>query len=104
VTALAARASLLKNRHALLAAQNQVSDLNAELDDALGLPLDTELDLADVEDLAAAALAREDYLRLALEQNPELRAAKETESKARSAVLAARFEYIPDIGAFARYT
>jgi len=54
VTALAARASLLKNRHALLAAQNQVSDLNAELDDALGLPLDTELDLADVEDLAAA--------------------------------------------------
>ena len=48
VSAIGARASLLKGRQSLLAAENQVSDLNAEMDDLLGLPLDTELELADV--------------------------------------------------------
>jgi len=104
VTVLGARASLLKTRQSLLAAQNQVSDLNAELDNVLGLPLDTDLDLAEVPESTAAPLSREDYLKAALDQNPELRAAKATEAKASSAVLAARWEYIPNIGAYARHT
>ena len=104
VTVLGARASLLKSRQSLLAAQNQVSDLNAEMDDLLGLPLDTELELADVGDPPTERLTQEQYLAAALDHNPELQAAKETASKARSGLAAARDEYIPNIGAFARET
>jgi multidrug efflux pump subunit AcrB/outer membrane protein TolC len=104
VASLGGRASLLKNRQALLAAENQVSDLNEEMDDLLGLPLDTELELVDAGMPAGERLTSEQYLKLALDRNPELQAAKETVSKARSAVLAARYEYIPNIGAFARET
>jgi outer membrane protein TolC len=104
VTVLGARASLLKSRQLLLTVQNQVSDLNAEMDDLLGLPLDTELDLADIGDPPTERLTQEQYLAAALDHNPELQAAKETVSKARSGLAAARDEYIPNIGAFARET
>jgi outer membrane protein TolC/preprotein translocase subunit SecF len=104
VTAIGARASLLKSRQSLLAAENQVSDLNAEMDDLLGLPLDTELKLAEVSASSGERPTREQYLAAALNHNPELQAAKETVSKARSALMAAHFEYIPNVGAFARET
>jgi len=104
VTAIGGRASLLKSRQSLLAAENQVADLNTEMDDLLGLPLDTELELADVGMSTDEPLTRQQYLAAALDRNPELQAAKETVSKARSALLAAQYEYIPNIGAFARET
>ena len=104
VLSLGARASQLKSRQSLLAAQNQVADLNAEMDNVLGLPLDTELDPADAAGPGAAPLTRDDYLKSALERNPELQAARETEAKASAGVLAARLEYIPNIGAYARHT
>ena len=104
VAVIGARASLLKSRQSLLAAENQVSDLNAEMDDLLGLPLDTELDLAEIGAPPGDRLTYEQYLASALNRNPELQAAKETVSKARSALLAAQYEYIPNIGAFGRET
>jgi len=76
----------------------------AALNDALGLPLDTELELADVGTSPTDHLTREQYLAAALNHNPELQAAKETLSKARSGLMAARYEYIPNVGAFARET
>jgi multidrug efflux pump subunit AcrB len=104
VAVIGGRASLLKSRQSLLAAENLVSDLNAEMDDLLGLPLDTELELADSGTSPTERLTRDQYLAAALHHNPELQAAKETVSKARSALLAARYEYIPNVGAFARET
>jgi len=104
VVVIGARASLLKTRQSLLATENLVSDLNAEMDDLLGLPLDTELELADVSSSPAERLTREQYLTAALNHNPELQAARETVSKARSGLAAARYEYIPNVGAFARDT
>ena len=104
VTVIGARASLLKCRQSLLAGENQVSDLNTEMDDLLGLPLDTELELAEVSTSQGERLTREQYLTAALDRNPELQAAKGTVSKARSALTAAQYEYIPNIGAFARET
>ncbi len=104
VAVIGARASLLKTRQSLLATENLVSDLNAEMDDLLGLPLDTELELADVSSPPAECLTREQCLTAALNHNPVLQAAKETVSKARSGLAAARYEYIPDVGAFARNT
>jgi multidrug efflux pump subunit AcrB/outer membrane protein TolC len=104
VAALGARASLLRSKQALLAAENQVSDLTAELDDLLGLPPDVELELADVNTRPSERLSREQYLSAALAGNPEVQAARETVIKARSAVAASRYEYIPNVGAFARQT
>jgi multidrug efflux pump subunit AcrB len=104
VAAIGAHASLLHSKQALLAAENQVSDLTAEMDEALGLPLDMELDLADVEISSDGKLSRQQYLDAALAQNPEVQAARQTVAKARSGLRAARYEYLPDIGAFARHT
>jgi multidrug efflux pump subunit AcrB len=104
VVAIGARASLLRSKQALLAAENHVSDLTAEMDNALGLPLDMELDLADVNPSPNTGLSRQQYLDEALAQNPEVQAARETVAKARNGLRAARYEYIPDIGAFARHT
>jgi len=104
VATIGGRASLLKCRQSLLAAENQVSDLNEEMDDLLGLPLDTELELEEVSASPGEHPTREQYLAAAAKGNPELQAAKETVSKARSALLAAQYEYIPNIGAFARET
>jgi outer membrane protein TolC len=104
VVVIGARASLLRSKQALLAAENQVSDLTAEMDNALGLPLDMELDLADVNPSPNTGLSRQQYLDEALAQNPEVQAARETVAKARNGLRAARYEYIPDIGAFARHT
>jgi multidrug efflux pump subunit AcrB len=104
VAEMGAHASLLRSRQALLTAENQASDLTADMDNALGLPLDTELDLAGVDISTEAALSRQQYLDAALAESPEVQAAKETAAKARSGVRAAHYEYIPDIGAFARHT
>jgi outer membrane protein TolC len=104
VAAIGARAGVLRSKQALLAAENQVADLTAEMDNALGLPLDMELDLAGVDISPDTRLSRQQYLDAALAENPEVQAAKETAAKARSGLLAARYEYIPDIGAFARHT
>lgn len=104
VATLGARAGLLRSRQALLAAENQASDLNTEFASLLDLPLDTDLDLADVTSAPRERLSRERYLSAALASNPEVRAAKETVSKARAGVAAARYEYIPNVGVFARQT
>jgi len=104
VTVIGARASLLKSRQALLAAENQISDLNDEMDDLLGLPLDTELELADVSTSPDEYLTRDQYLTAALNRNPELQAARDTVAKAHSALSAAQYDYIPNVGAFARET
>ena len=104
VAAIGAHAGLLRSQQALLAAENQASDLTAEMDDALGLPLDMELDVADVDISPDAKLSRRQYLDAALAQSPEVQAAKETVAKARSGLRAAHYESIPDIGAFARHT
>jgi multidrug efflux pump subunit AcrB/outer membrane protein TolC len=104
VAVTGSRVNLLQNRQSLLAAENQISDLTSELDDLLGLPPDTQLELSDVDILDMPAQSRSQYLNDALSMNPELQAAKETVVKTRHAVAAARDEYIPDITLFARHT
>jgi outer membrane protein TolC len=102
VTVIGARAALLKSQQELLAAENQVSDLNAEMDAVLGLSQDTDLHLEDVDAAQGDRPPVEEYLRAALDHNAELRSAKEAAAKARSALSAARLEYVPDVGVFAR--
>ncbi|MFZ5584547.1 MAG: efflux RND transporter permease subunit [Thermodesulfobacteriota bacterium] len=98
-----ARTAVLQNRQSLIAAEIQVADLTSELNNLLGLPLDTDLALSDPGLPQTAIQAREHYLQTALARNPELEAAKATVEKAKGGVKAAYDEYIPDVSLFATY-
>ena len=95
VAVIGSNAVLLQNRHALLSAEIQIADLNVELTDLLGLPLDTEIDPVDPSQPEPTADTLEKYVQGALEKNPEIKAARENVSKAQSAVKAAQWQYVP---------
>jgi outer membrane protein TolC/preprotein translocase subunit SecF len=103
VAAISSNAVLLQNKHSLLSAEIQIADFNSELDDLLGLPLDTIIDPVDPPPPEFTANPREKYVREALERNAEIKAAQESVNKAQSGVKAAQLEYVPDISTFARY-
>jgi multidrug efflux pump subunit AcrB/outer membrane protein TolC len=98
-----AKTTVLKNRQSLLATNIQIADFNSELNNLLGLPLDTVLELADPGPPEGAVETREDYLQAALSRNPELEAAKASVDKAHGGVKAAKDEYIPDVSVYASY-
>jgi multidrug efflux pump subunit AcrB/outer membrane protein TolC len=104
VAVMAARASLLESKHALLEAENRASDLTAEFDDLLGYAAGTEFELAELPDTNEPLPSRDEFFATGLKLNPDVRNAEQTVAKARSGIAAARADYIPDIGAFARYT
>jgi multidrug efflux pump subunit AcrB/outer membrane protein TolC len=104
VAATGSRAQLLQNKQRLLASEIRISDLTLELNDIMGLPLETELLPAEISDSCPAPQSLKLYIQEALARNPELQAARENVEKATHAVNAAMDEYIPDISLFARHT
>jgi outer membrane protein TolC len=102
--AIESRAQSLEAKQDLLTTELQLSDLNMQLDDAIGLPLATSLALdAGVHDVGAIC-EREECLRVALESHPEMAEARAEIEKASAAVRLAKRQYIPDLEAFARYS
>jgi outer membrane protein TolC len=104
VVVTAARANLLQSRHAVLSAENRISDVTSELNDLMGFPGDDILEVTDaglppLEKLSSKAEAYEE----ARAGNGELLAARETLEKSRHAVQAAKYEYIPDVTVYAKY-
>jgi len=99
----AGRVKLLQSRQTLIAAENRIADLSSELNDLLGFPLDAPVEVteAGLQDLPLPP--REESLRTARPNNPELAAAREAVEKSRSAVRAARYEYIPDLTLYASH-
>ena len=104
IAAIQGRAGLLESRQAVLTAELQMADLTTELNDLLGLPLDTRLDLDPAVTTKFEERPREEYVRTAWSENPEILAAEEGVRKARAGVTAARAAYIPDITAYARHS
>ncbi len=105
VAALEGRAALLDARQAALTQELTIHDLTLALDDLLGLPLNSRLQLD--EQTASASLAipsREECIRIALEQSPEIRTAQQAVIKARAGLAAAKDAYIPDVTGLARYS
>jgi len=98
------RANSLEAKQTLLSADMQISTLTTQLNDALGLPLNTKLDLDPDVNTAFDVPARDEALRTALNDNPEVQEAIEKVAKARAAQGAAKAEYIPDVTGFARYS
>jgi outer membrane protein TolC len=97
VAAIGSSAVLLQNRYSLLSAEVQIGDLNSELNDLLGLPIDTRIDPLDPPPPETTERSRESFVHEALEKNPEIKAAQEAVKKAESGVKAAYLNYIPDI-------
>jgi outer membrane protein TolC len=105
ISALQGKAAILQAQQESLTLRLQENDLRRQLADVLGLPVDTPLDL----DPGAAAVAldvptRADAIRVALEQNQDLRAARQTLVKAQAGLAAAKDTYIPDVTALSRYS
>jgi len=104
VARVESRANLLEAQQALLTTDMQIADLTIQLNDVLGLPLNTKLVLDPNVGVALDLPPREESLRTALNYNPEIKEAVQVLAKARAAHSAAKAEYIPDVTAFARHS
>ncbi len=98
------RAQSLESKQDLLTTDLQLSDVNMQLDDALGLPLATPLVLDPGVRQVEDTCEREACLRVALESHPEIAEAQAEIEKASAAVTLAKRQYLPDVEAFARYS
>ena len=105
VAALESQASLLDAENAALTQGLQQHDLMLTLNDLLGLPLATELQLdAGATNVPLAIPALDAGLRLAREHSTALRAAQQAVVKAQAGLAAAKDAWIPDVTALARYS
>jgi outer membrane protein TolC len=105
VLALQSKASILQAQQESLTLRLQGNDMHRQLADTLGLPVNTPLDLDPGAASAALAIpSRADAVRIALDQNQDLKAARETLAKAQAGLAAAKDAYIPDVTALSRYS
>jgi outer membrane protein TolC len=105
ITALQSKAAILQAQQDSLTLRLQGNDLRRQLADVLGLPVETAIAL----DPEAAAVAidipsRLDAVRIALDQNQDLKAARQTLVKTQASLAAAKDAYIPDVTALSRYS
>jgi outer membrane protein TolC len=105
ISALQSKATILQAQQDSVTLRLQGDDLQRQLADVLGLPVETPLEL----DPGSAAVAvdipsRADAIRIAREQNQDLKAARQTLVKAQAGLAAARDAYIPDVTALSRYS
>jgi len=99
------RAQLLQSKQELLTTDLQLSDLKLNLNDALGVPLTTALDLDPNTAAVQPACARETCVAEALQSHPEIIEARNEVEKADAAVRLAKTDiYVPNVDAFARYS
>jgi outer membrane protein TolC len=105
ISTLQSKASTLQAQHESLILELQGNDLRRQLADTLGLPVNTQI----VLDAGAASAAlnipsRSDAVRIALDQNQDLKVARQTLAKAQAGLATARDAYIPDVTALSRYS
>ena len=105
ISTLQSKAAILQAQQESLTLRLQGKDLRRQLADALGLPVETAIDL----DPKAAAVAldipsRADAIRIALDQNQDVKAAQQALVKAQAGLTAAKDAYIPDVTALSRYS
>jgi outer membrane protein TolC len=99
------RAQLLQAKQELLTTDFQVTDLKLKLNDLIGLPLATALDLDSGVPEFQETCPRNDCIAAAIESHPEIIAARAEVQKAQAAVGLAKTDmWVPDVEAFARYS
>jgi len=99
------RAQLLQAQQEILTTDLQLSDLKLKLNDLIGLPLTTVLDLDSAVAEAHETCPREECVTAAENSHPEIRAARAEVQKAEAAVRLVKTDiWVPDVDAFARYS
>src|SRR5580704_12911892 len=99
------RAQLLQAKQELLTTDLQLSDLKLKLNDLMGMPLTTELDLDPTVIEFQETCQRVECVKAATDSHPEIREARAEVEKAQAAVRLAKTDiWVPDVEAFARYS
>ena len=105
VVALESYAGLLDARQTALVQTLQIHSLSLTLNDVLGLPLNTPLQLdTDTSATPLSIPGREESIQIAEDHSPEIRSAEQAVEKAKAGLVAAKDEYIPDVTGLARYS
>jgi outer membrane protein TolC len=105
-TLIDSRAEQLQAKQELLTTDFQLTDLKLKLNDLIGLPLTTALDLdPGVPEFHDTCGRREECVKAAESSHPEIRAANAEVQKAEAAIGLAKTDiWVPDVEAFARYS
>src|SRR5215475_71060 len=90
IAAVQGSANVLEGQQAVLTAELQVEDLTTELNDLLGLLIDTRLELDPTVPANFDQHPREEYVQAAWSAHPEILAADEAVRKARAGVKVAK--------------
>jgi outer membrane protein TolC len=99
------RAQFLQAKQELLTTDLQLSDLSLRLNDLIGLPLTTHLDLDSAIAEFQETCSREECVAAAIASHPEIRAARAEMERVEAAVRLAKTDmWVPDVEAFARYS
>lgn len=98
------RAQYLQAKQDLLTTELRITDLTLALNDAIGLPLNTQLALDPSVPPTQASCRLNECIQVALDSHPEVLEATQEVDKASAGVRLAKAEYVPDITAFARYS
>jgi outer membrane protein TolC len=99
------RAQLLQSKQEILTTDLQLSDLKLRLNDLIGLPLTTPLDLDPTASEFQDTCQREECVRTAEAAHPEILAARAEVEKTEAGVRLAKTDiWVPDVEAFARYS
>jgi len=99
------RAQLLQAKQELLSTDLQLSDLKLKLNDLIGLPLTTALDLDSSVAEFQQTCPREECVTAATAAHPEIRAARAEVERAEATVRLAKTDrWVPDVEAFARHS
>jgi outer membrane protein TolC len=99
------RAQLLQAKQELLTTDLQLADLKLKLDDLMGLPLATALDLDPVSEESPETCPLQECATAATASHPEILEARAEVQKAEAAVRLAKTDiWVPDVEAFGRYS
>ena len=99
------RAQLLQAKQESLTTDLLLSDIKLQLNDAMGLPLTTPLELDSTVEELQPECQRQSCVKLALASHPEVIRARDEVENASAAVHLAKLDIgVPDVAAFARYS
>ena len=98
------KAQYLQAKQELLTTELMLTNLTMQLNDVVGLPITTRLELEAVPSEQLESCKQEECVKTALESHPEVVAAREEVKKASAAVKLSKADYLPDFSVFARYT
>ena len=105
ISALQSEAAILQARQESITLRLQGDDLRRQFADALGLPVNTPIDLDPGTAVGTLNItSRIDAVRIALDQNQDVKVARQTLVKAQAGLAAAKDAYIPDLTALSRYS